>query len=182
MKQIDLLKTLDLLKRHNIVVFSSRQLKSYLLGESDAAFKDTVKRAINAELLERVCRGAYVNSREFTYHPYKLEAIAAVLRSGGYPYVSLESALSEYGVISQMMLNRLTVMTSGRTQTYKTPYGVIEFTHTNRCDAEVIDNTLQREMRPLRQATPALAVADLKRVKRNTEMINYEVFEELLNE
>lgn len=181
-KQIELLKTLDLLKQHNIVSFSARQLKSYMPGESDAAFKETVKRAIKAELLERVCRGAYVNPREFKYHNYKLEAIAVVLRSGGYPYVSLESALSEYGIISQVMLNRLTVMTSGRSQTYKTKYGVIEFTHTTRTDMEVMENTLQKEGRPLRQAIPALAVKDLKRVKRNTQLIDYGILKELLNE
>ncbi len=41
----------------------------------------------------------------------------------------LESALSEYGVISQIPIDRLTIMTTGRKGHYKTPYGTIEFTH-----------------------------------------------------
>ena len=47
---------------------------------------------------------------------YKLESVAVALRGGKYSYISLETALSEYGIINQMMLGHLTVMTTGRNQ------------------------------------------------------------------
>lgn len=38
---------------------------------------------------------------------------------GEYNYISLESALSEYGIISQIPIDRLTIMTTGRKGEYK---------------------------------------------------------------
>ena len=54
------------------------------------------------------------------------------MRRGEYSYISLETMLSEYGAISQVPIDRLTVMTTGRKGEYETPFGVIEFTHTKR--------------------------------------------------
>ncbi|PHM28446.1 hypothetical protein [Xenorhabdus budapestensis] len=66
--------------------------------------------------------------------------LAKAMRRGEYNYVSLESALSEYGAISQIPIDRLTVMTTGRKGTYKTPFGIIEFTHTKRSAPNIICN------------------------------------------
>ncbi|HGS5457581.1 TPA: hypothetical protein ACN32Y_004777 [Vibrio parahaemolyticus] len=83
------------------------------------------------QILERVARGIYLYTlSKDRFSANTLEIIAKTLRRGEYSYVSLESALSEYGVISQIPMDRLTVMTTGRKGEYKTRYGVIEFTHT----------------------------------------------------
>jgi hypothetical protein len=87
--------------------------------------------------------------------------------------------LSEYGAISQILIDRLTVMTTGRSGTYKTAFGVIEFTHTKRPVADIIEHIKSVDNRPLRIASKAIAWRDLKRVGRNTEMVN---LEELDNE
>ncbi|MCG6220749.1 type IV toxin-antitoxin system AbiEi family antitoxin, partial [Vibrio diabolicus] len=92
------------------------------------------------------------------------------LRRGEYNYISLESALSEYSVISQVMIDRITIMTTGRKGEFKTPYGVIEFTHTKRDDIDIISNTITSD-RPLRIASKETAIRDLKRVGRNTHLI-----------
>jgi hypothetical protein len=99
-----------------------------------------------------------------------LELIARTLRRGAYNYVSLESALSEWGAISQIPVGRLTVMTTGRKGEYKTPYGVIEFTHTKRPLTEVLASGVERG-RPLRIASKQAALRDLKRVGRNTHLL-----------
>ncbi len=101
---------------------------------------------------------------------YTIEYVAKSLRRGEYNYISLESALSEYGVISQIPIVRLTVMTTGRKGVFKTPYGVIEFTHTDRDDIDILNNTILSD-RPLRIATESAAIRDLKRVGRNTHML-----------
>lgn len=73
-------------------------------------------------------------------------------------------------VISQIPIDRLTAMTTGRKGVFKTPYGVIEFTHTDRCDIDILNNTILYD-RPLRIATESAAIRDLKRVGRNTHLI-----------
>ena len=85
---------------------------------------------------------------------------------------SLESILSEYGVISQIPVNRMTVMTTGASGLVETPYGVIEFTHTKRGAAEIVKHTLLSKGRPLRIATKRAAVRDLLRVGRNANMMD----------
>jgi hypothetical protein len=89
-----------------------------------------------------------------------------------YCYVSLESRLSELGLISQIP-GVLTLMTSGRSQRYETLYGAIEFTHTQRdvpslCEADeiVYDND-----RAIHVATADCALRDLKRVGRNLNLV-----------
>ncbi|MCF9158081.1 hypothetical protein J7919_23515, partial [Vibrio parahaemolyticus] len=67
---------------------------------------------------------------------------------------------------SQVMTDRITIMTTGRKGEFRTPYGVIEFTHTKRDDIDIINNTIT-SARPLRIAT----LRDLKRVGRNTHLI-----------
>ncbi|WP_422139500.1 hypothetical protein [Endozoicomonas sp. ALC020] len=69
-----------------------------------------------------------------------VQSIAIALRRGDYNYISLESALSEYGAISQIPVDRLTIMTTGRKGEYKTPFGVLEFTHTRRSVADILDS------------------------------------------
>ncbi len=102
-----------------------------------------------------------------------LEEVAKTLRRGEYNYVSLESALSEYGIISQIPVGRITVVTTGRKGEYRTPYGIIEFTHTKRPLSEVLESMIDRQ-RPLRVATKEAALRDLRRVGRNTHLIDSE--------
>lgn len=182
MKHTVVTERLDRLGQRGISAFSTRMLKSYFAEEPEASFKKTLERSIKNGVLERVCRGAYAYRREFKHNPYKLEAIAVALRAGEYSYVSLESALSEYSIISQMPLNHLTIMTTGRSQTYRTPYGTIEFTHTERDEIDILGGTVKQPGRPLRLATPELALADLKRVKRNLHMVNMDIYKDIIHE
>lgn len=102
---------------------------------------------------------------------HTIEHVARTLRRGEYSYLSLESALSEYGVISQIPVNRLTVMTTGRKGMYETPVGTIEFVHTKRKPTEILAGVVDVN-RPLRLATAQTAWRDLKRVGRNTHLVN----------
>ncbi|BBM66921.1 hypothetical protein VA249_35670 [Vibrio alfacsensis] len=132
---------------------------------------ETLKRLVKNQILERVARGIYLYAlSKDRFSANTLEIIAKTLRRGEYSYVSLESALSEYGVISQIPVNRLTVMTTGRKGEYKTRYGVIEFTHTKKSVPDIIDS-IRSVGRPLRIATQETAIRDLKRVGRNVHLI-----------
>ena len=91
-------------------VYRHGDLRKLFIEDSERAFTAGLKRLLNAGVLERVVRGVYVyclSSR--TKSVDTIEHIAKALRQGEYNYISLESALSEYGVISQIPIDRLTI-------------------------------------------------------------------------
>ena len=139
--------------------------------------QEGVNRLVRSGLLQRACRGVYVYSLAHSADSFTIERVTQSLRRGEYNYISLESALSEYGAISQIPIDRLTVMTTGRLGTYHTPWGTIEFTHTKRAVSDILAGTLKTD-RPLRMATARTAWRDLKRVGRNTHLVD----EEALND
>jgi predicted transcriptional regulator of viral defense system len=155
-------------------VFTRHQLTKLFSEDSPKTFTEGLNRLVKAGLLARACRGVYVNPYAQSFDSRVIERIAKALRPSAYSYVSLESLLSEFGAISQIPIDRLTVMTTGRKGVYKTPYGVIEFTHTQRPVSDVLNHVQQLEGRPLRVASRAAAWRDLKRVGRNVPMVNEE--------
>lgn len=169
-QMLDGLHRLDAL---GIYVFARGDIAKMFPGEGAKALAKSLERMVAAGLIVRACNGVYVNPQARARCGWIIEDIALVLRRGCFSYVSLESALSEYGMISQMPM-RLTVMTKGREGVYETPYGTIEFTHTRRGVADVLDRTILVPGRPLRLATRRAAVQDLRRVGRNVTMLDEE--------
>lgn len=153
-------------------VFTRKALARLFPQDSPKTFAEGLNRLVKAGLLTRACRGVYVNPHAHSFDSRVIERIAQALRPGHFNYVSLESMLSEYGEISQIPVDRLTVMTTGRKGVYETPYGVIEFTHTGRPVADILSHIQQVEGRPLRIAGRKAAWRDLKRVGRNVRMVN----------
>lgn len=156
-------------------VFTRRDLARLFPEDSPRALTKGIARLVNKGLLEQVCRGVYINPLARYRDSRLLEHVAVAMRRGEYSYLSLESALSEYGAISQIPLDRLTVMTTGRKGEYRTPYGVIEFTHTARPAEDILASTVSTADRPLRVATLPAAWRDLKRVGRNLALVDREV-------
>ena len=182
MKMSALIEFLDLLSENRIHAFTNGMVRNIFPGEPEENLKKTLSRAVAGRVIERACRGVYLYTRANSINPYKLESVAAALRGGKYSYISLETALSEYSIISQMTLNYLTVMTTGRSQKYTTPYGIIEFTHTSRGESEIVRNTYWQNERPLRIANPETAFEDLRRVGRNIHMVSMETYREVIRD
>lgn len=171
MKQSDAIERLNEFDLKGRYVYSSGDFVKLFPDESDRSRQATVERLVGSGILERASKGVYVYSLSRHKGENTIEEVAKTLRRGEYNYISLESALSEYGVISQIPVGRITVMTTGRKGEYKTPYGVIEFTHTKRSLSDILLSSQARN-RPLRIATKAAALRDLKRVGRNTHLID----------
>jgi len=148
-----------------------RDLEKLFPEEGEKALEKSLQRMVGDGLLQRVAKGLYVNPAASSKSRWVAEEIAKALRPGCLSYVSLESILSEYGAISQIPIDRLTIMTTGRSGVHRTPYGTIEFTHTKRPRAEILEGTQAFKGRPLRIATRSAAVRDLLRVGRNANMI-----------
>ena len=174
MKQSLAIQRLTELDKKERYVFMHRDLAKIFHEDSPRSLTGSLARLVKAGIMERVARGVYVYALSRHKNTRNtLDLIAIALRRGEYNYVSLESALSAYGVISQIPIDRLTLMTTGVKGEYKTRYGVIEFTHTKRTVQDILDHVVQTN-RPLRVASKIAALRDLKRVGRNNHLVDME--------
>jgi len=171
MNKLQAIRALKEFDKRGKFIFTKHDLIKLFIDDSPKALTEGLNRLVKTGLLQRVCRGVYVNVETQRFDSYVIEYIAKAIKRGCYSYVSLESMLSEYGLISQVPIDRLTVMTTGRQGIYKTPYGIIEFTHTKRSVSDILEHTLTVEGRPLRIATKEAAIRDLKRVGRNLNLL-----------
>ena len=153
-------------------LFAPADLRSLVPSLSDAAFRSMLTRAVASGVLDRVCRGIYLASHVAHASGLVLYHAAARLRAGHLLYLSLESALSEHGLISQMPLGRITLMTTGRGGAINCGVrGVIEFTHTKRRANRFCGQLSYDPARRLWVAAPKLALRDLRRVGRNLDLV-----------
>ena len=179
MKRMELITSLTSLERRGVFVLTKKDLEKLFPLEDEKSMEKSLQRMVKDGLLIKAARGIYINALAAARHSgWMVEDIAKALRPGKLSYVSLESMLSEHGVISQIPMNRLTVMTTGAGGTHETPFGTIEFTHTKRSVPDILDRTIFMRGRPLRIAKKHAAVSDLLRVGRNTDMIDYEELNE----
>lgn len=171
MKLTDAIKKLRELDLHGIYVLDRSDIEKLFPDEKEKALEKSLQRLVNEGVLDRACKGIYVNLMTSSKKSRLIEDIAAVARRRHYSYISLESMLSEYGDISQIPMSVLTVMTTGSKGIIKTKYGTIEFTHTQRSFSEIAKKTILVPGRPLRVATREAARQDLLRVGRNVNML-----------
>ena len=170
-KKIDLIRKLSELDRRGVYVLARHDIEKLFPDEAEKAMDKSLQRMVGDGLLQRAAKGLYVNPAATSKNRWVAEEVAKALRPGCISFVSLESILSEYGAISQIPINRMTVMTTGKSGAIKTPFGVIEFTHTKRGPAEIFKRTMHAKGRPLRIATKPAAIKDLLRVGRNANML-----------
>ena len=177
MHTVDAVKTLAEWDRYGWNVFTLSDMRKLFPHQSEKTLSESLRRLIRKGLLERVANGVFVNPLSNRNRIGMFERIACAIRRGEYNYISLECALSEWGVISQIPQAYLTIVTTGRKGVFNTPYGVIEFTHTRQSPLEILKNTIQGE-RPLRIATAPTALRDLRRVGRNLHLVDLEEMQE----
>lgn len=171
------------LERRGIRVLSKNDLAKLEPGQHPKALEKSIQTALNAGLIERAARGFYVIKAAAERSPsYLLDELARAMRPGQMCYLSLESVLSQHGIISQIPINTITVMTTGRSGRIETPYGVVDYVHTKRPLRSILDNTVTDPKQPLRIATRQAALRDLLRVGRNTNMIDWDELKEQLDD
>jgi hypothetical protein len=152
---------------------------STLMGGMDPAYlKLMMKRLADQGVLIRAAKGVYINPHARSRPADVRRGLLRFLRPREINYVSLEAKLSEAGVISQMT-TALTCMTTGSPGQFDTPWGAVEFTHTDRkievgTDVIFNDETLE--------ATVRIAVRDLRRVGRNLDLIDEEILADAISE
>lgn len=162
-------------------LFSLQDLSAALPGQSLSAWKALLGRAEKNGLLNRVCRGLYLYSKVDYPAGLVLYHVASRLRAHHFNYISLESALSDAGVISQIPMNWITLMSSGRTYTIDCGnFGHIEFIHTKKSSVRVESQIHYDPRCRLWRASVALAIKDMEQTRRNTDLVDWEVARELV--
>ena len=160
-------------------LFTSTDLRAIFPNHSDGAFKTLLSRANKSGLLVRVCRGVYLFPAVDYPKGVLLYHVAALLRAGDFNYISLETALSDVGVISQIPMSWITIMSSGRSSKVRCGlFGTIEFIHTHK-KAENLTGQLDYDARcHLWRADVPLALQDMKTTRRNMDLIDWTVVDE----
>ena len=142
---------------------------------SGSALKALLSRAVSSGVLVRVCRGIYLYEKAGYPRGLLLFHVAAYLRADALNYLSLETVLSDAGVISQVLINRITVMSSGRTSEIRCgSFGVIEFVHTNQTALEIKDQLTYDSRCHLWRASIKQALRDMRVTRRNMDLVNWD--------
>ena len=156
----------------NIGVYTSADF-AYMLGRPrDKALQNIVSRLSRQGVIARIARDLYYDPVDPPSCTYLLERIAVRIHRWHCIYTSLEYELSRAGIISQVMMQWITVMTTGRSGVFTTPFGTIEFTHTERDVNQIADQLYWDTEAGIFRARPERALADLRRVGRNLHMID----------
>ncbi len=175
------MNTLGSLVDREHFIFSLSDLSSLLPELSAEAFKALIGRAVKNGFLKRVCRGIYVYPLKDYPKGLLLYKVAARLRAHEFNYISLESVLSDAGVISQIPMNWITLMSSGRSHTVDCgSWGHIEFIHTKRNIATLESHLHFDRNCGLWRCSVAMALQDMKFTKRNTDLIDWGIAHELI--
>lgn len=145
-------------------------------AESDESLRKSIRRHCGTGLFLRVCKDVYVNglNNPFTRNPYARYCLANALRPHANNWESLESRLSQLGVISQVP-NRLTFMTTGRAGIVRTALGTFEFSH---APAGLVPDVRIFEETGILHATAEQAWKDLRFVNRNLDLVDMEALED----
>jgi len=173
--------TLANLADHDHYLFTISDLQAILPQHQRQHLKNIVRRIERSGRLKRICRGLYL----YPYVNYPqglvLYHAAARLRASEFNYLSLESVLSDTGVISQVPINWITLMSSGRSHIVECgDFGKIEFIHTKRPIQDQISELTYDPRCHLWRASVKLALQDMKLTHRKKDLINWEATHEFI--
>lgn len=173
--------TLGHLADRDHYLFSLSDLSGLLPDQSPSALKTVIGRAVSNGQLQRVCRGIYLYPLKDYPAGLLLYRVAARLRAHELNYLSLESVLSDAGVISQIPMNWITLMSTGRSHIIDCgDFGHIEFIHTGKSLDKIQPHLIYDRRCGLWRATVSLALQDMKVTGRNMELVDWEVVRELV--
>lgn len=176
-----LIDTIRQLASPQACLFTPADLRPILPGHSETAFKTLMSRAVREGYLTRLCRGLYLYEKANPDRGLILPHAAAKLRPLGLNYLSLETILSDAGVISQIPINRIMVMSSGRSGVIDCGrWGSIEFVKTRQRPEDLVGK-LKYELRThLWRANVAQALRDMRATHRNLDLIDWKVAHEFV--
>lgn len=162
-------------------LFSSQDLRALFPNLSNNTYKAILHRAAKSGLLTHVCRGLYVYEPAIPKDGLFLFHTAAKIRASHFNYISLETALSDEGIISQIPMGWIMIKSSGRTSIIDCgKFGTIEFVHTKRKPKDLVNKLIYDNKCGMWRANALLALEDMKNSSRNLDLINWDIANELI--
>jgi predicted transcriptional regulator of viral defense system len=162
-------------------LFLSDDLKLLFPDIKPSNFKALMFRMVKQGVLERICRGLYAYIDAIPHDGLLLFHVVNFLRNNHFNYLSLETVLSQGGVISQIATDKINVMTSGRTYRQMVgKYGIIEFIHTDKKPINLIEDLDYDLNLKIWVASIKLAIEDMKNTHRNLDLIDWEIAHEFI--
>ena len=165
--------------RRGVWAFTPATLSAVLRDPNQDYLRLVMKRLADQGVLVRAARGVYVNPHARSMPLDVRAGLIRFLRPRELSYISLESKLSEVGAISQVS-TALTCMTTGSSGRFDTPWGAIEFTHTDH--PFTLGTDVQMREDGVLEATVERSARDLRRVGRNTDLVDRETLAEAIRE
>jgi predicted transcriptional regulator of viral defense system len=145
------------------------------------ALRVLLARAAKSALLIRFCNGLYLYPKGGYSRGFELYHAAARLREDVFCYLSLESVLSESGVLSQIPLGRITLMTTGRSGIISCgEWGKIEFVHTKKRMESIVSEIQYDKRCKLWRASVKQALRDAQDTHRSLDLIDWEAAREFV--
>lgn len=141
-----------------------------ILGEprAERGIESTVRALVKSGALNRVSRDTYVvPTLAASADTNVLEQIALAIGGANLVIESLESAGSQWGIVSQIYARGLTCVTTGRTREVKGPYGIISLVHTDMDKGELVHRSSDRGPGRLRITDLETTIHFLRRTGRH---------------
>lgn len=174
-------KAMLALEKRNVWLINMTKLRVMFPQESDATLRSSIRRLIKAGNIIQIAQGLYARPTALARPRDALGSLINHLRPDGVTYLSLESRLSELGVISQVP-TVATFMTTGRSGRFETGLGAIEFVHTSQPAHALMDHLVFNEDFGYYQGSASLAYRDLRRVRRNLDLVDLGELQEIIAE
>lgn len=111
-------------RMRNYPLFTKQDLRMIFFGENFHTVDKQLSVWASQNKIVKLKNGLYVLSSDYTEHTLSPEVIAAKLYSPS--YISLEYALSFYGMIPEAVFE-ITSVTTKPTRTFKTPFGIFRY-------------------------------------------------------
>ena len=149
-------------------IYTQESLRRFFPEMTNDAYFKLLSRIVKAGLLTRVCKGVYLYPYVTFPSSKVLSYVAGILRADYFSYLSLESVLSAESIISQQLMNWITVVTNGREGIIKCgTYGTIEFVHKKIYQDEIMDHLIFDTWTGMFIADSELAIKDMKQCRRH---------------
>lgn len=176
MQPVTLLRsTLERCGEKNHCLFSLEDFLSLFPDFTEENLRMLLSRGVQKGILERVCKGIYLYPKADYDSSLLLFAVAAKLRCDHFNYVSFETVLSRHGLISQLPLGWIVVMTRGRRGIINCGrFGSVEFIHTQSVSDKKLSQLHLDSVTGMWWASPQVAFQDMKKARRPLDLVDQE--------
>jgi len=175
MKHTELNAFLRRVETMGVYFYTKDTLQRAFPSDDPVALERALGRHVASKLIDRPARNVYASPRAGLDLPCGWSSFVRFMRPLDRFYLSLETRLSELGVISQVT-SVITLVSSGRSNNFDTPYGKIEVNHLKTLPE--VESLEWDDRREVWLASPMRAYEDMKSLSnRSIDLVDMDELE-----